>query len=69
MAETAKFWKPWGEFTKEEKEESRTRWRAYYERNKERLIARLKDDVECECGCVVKYACLSKHRKSKKHAK
>jgi|11BtaG_2_1085332.scaffolds.fasta_scaffold06237_4 hypothetical protein len=67
MTEVEQTCKHYWELTEEEKEESRARWRAYYERNKESLKARLLVDVECECGCVVKYVSLSGHRKSKKH--
>ncbi|DAC81522.1 TPA_asm: putative zinc finger protein [Capsaspora MELD virus 1] len=36
---------------------------------REDYTKKFKVDVQCECGCVVRYAALSKHRKSAKHAR
>jgi len=34
---------------------------------REKHLARMKEKISCECGCVVSRSNLSKHQKSKKH--
>ncbi len=45
--------------------------RKKYHENREERLAKMKiynsNLVECECGCIIQYGCLPKHRKSDKH--
>lgn len=40
---------------------------SYYQLNRERVLAKVKQPVTCQCGAVVKYGNLPYHRKSVKH--
>ena len=40
---------------------------AYYVKNKKFLDEKHLRPMECECGCVVSYACLARHKRSAKH--
>ena len=42
---------------------------AYYVKNKKFLNEKHRRPVDCECGCVVSYGCLSRHKKGPKHIK
>ena len=59
--------KPYSEMSEKEKEDSRARWRAYYQRNKQKLNERNNEEVKCDCGCMVQKRYLNRHKKSKKH--
>ena len=48
------------------KEQQQIRNKQYYEKNREHIKNNL---VECECGCVVNYRGLTKHKQSNKHKK
>jgi hypothetical protein len=39
----------------------------YYEENKEKCSEKSKQDITCECGCVVRIYKISRHRQTKKH--
>ena len=41
----------------------------YYAKTKEGTLAKLKEKVVCECGCILTQGRLNKHRKTKKHEK
>ena len=42
--------------------------RAYYQKNKKKMLAYFTEKIECECGVGVARTAVSRHRKSKKHA-
>tara|TARA_R110000868_G_scaffold392634_1_gene663358 strand:+ start:523 stop:1134 length:612 start_codon:yes stop_codon:yes gene_type:complete len=39
----------------------------YREKNREKIREKGKEKIECECGCVVTYSNIIKHRKSQRH--
>ena len=39
----------------------------YYKQNKEKIAEYKKKKVTCECGCIVRYDVLQRHKKTKKH--
>jgi group I intron endonuclease len=51
-----------------DKEERRERSKAFYHSHKEVISQKGKEQITCECGCVVTKSCLSRHRKSLQHA-
>jgi group I intron endonuclease len=55
------------QYAKDNKEEYATRALEWYNRNKEVVKMKRKEEVTCECGAVVTRAALGQHRKSKKH--
>ncbi len=61
------------EYSKQNKEKIQEYYKGYskqyYEQNKEKIEEKYKINVVCDCGCTIQKGCLSKHLKSKKHAK
>jgi hypothetical protein len=51
-----------------DKEERRERSKTFYHSHKEKLLKKMKEQITCECGCVVTKSCLTRHRKSLQHA-
>jgi hypothetical protein len=43
--------------------------KTYYEENKEIILAKQKEKITCECGCIVVRNNLLRHKKSPKHIK
>ena len=39
----------------------------YREKNREKIREKGKEKIECECGCIVTYSNIVKHRKSQRH--
>jgi len=51
-------------YTEKNKEEISKRRKKYREEHKEEILK----PITCECGCIVRKSCLSRHRKTSKHA-
>lgn len=54
------------------KEKKKFSFKEYYDNNaefRERHIAKCKEQVTCECGCVVQKWHYARHKKQKKHIK
>jgi hypothetical protein len=56
-------------YREQNREELNKKQKEYYEENKEELNKKQNEKVKCECGCIVSYSHLSRHKKSKKHLK
>ena len=41
----------------------------YYETHKEKVEEKNKQKIECDCGCIITYSNLTRHKKSPKHQK
>ncbi len=54
-------------YDKEYREKHINKKKEYYENNKEELKKKASIIISCECGCEIRKASLSRHRKSKKH--
>ena len=57
------------EWKEENKEKIKERKIKYYEDNKEEILEKMKEKVECECGSVVRKDYLLKHKRTQKHQK
>ena len=55
------------EYREKNKERYKEQAKEYYEKNKEKRQQRNKETITCECGCVMRRYCLSRHLKTKKH--
>lgn len=42
-------------------------YKNYYERNREKMLARQREKIKCECGLVVCRGGINNHRKTKRH--
>jgi len=51
------------------KEEKKAKVKQYRETHKDEIKEKQKQKVECECGCIVSYGTLEKHKKTRKHLK
>ena len=51
------------------KEENKEKSKAYYNKNKDKILQQAKGKIICQCGCLISRRNLSKHRKTKKHLK
>jgi hypothetical protein len=49
-------------------EEKKTYAQLYYAKNRERLLAYVKEKTECECGAVVTRLKMAAHKRSNRHA-
>ena len=49
------------------KEQFKQRYKKYYEVNREQILERANQKIECECGCMISRAHIPRHRKTKKH--
>ena len=56
-------------YRKNNKEEINAQKKEYWHTNKEKLNKKRKEKITCDCGSIIRKGNLSKHIKSKKHAK
>ena len=49
------------------KNEARKRYKKYYELNKDNINSKKREQVTCECGCVINKGSLSGHKKTQTH--
>ena len=52
---------------KRERDQILSRVKEYYKKNSDKIKARARERIQCECGCTVRRASISKHRKTEKH--
>ena len=55
------------QYYQEDKEQILKNNRQYMDKHKEYFRANCKEQITCECGCMITRTCLSRHRKTKKH--
>lgn len=55
------------EFRQQNKEKIKIRAAEYYKKDKQRIQARFKEKITCECGVEIRRGGLSAHKKSNKH--
>ena len=55
------------EYNKANKDAIKEYKKEWYEANKESILEREKETVTCECGSIITYSCMTRHKKSKKH--
>tara|TARA_R110001632_G_scaffold33911_1_gene86750 strand:- start:2259 stop:2903 length:645 start_codon:yes stop_codon:yes gene_type:complete len=57
------------QYQESHKEEIIEKQKKKYETHKEDISEKNKEKVECECGCIITYGNLTKHKKTHKHLK
>jgi hypothetical protein len=48
-------------------EKQRIRVRKYHEKNRDKICAKNREKITCECGAVISRSAIRNHRKSKRH--
>jgi len=51
------------------KEKHKEQHKIYYENNKDKYINNRKEQISCECGCLISKHHIERHRKTLKHIK
>jgi len=55
------------EYLQKNREHNKEKCKKYYQKNKEEITEQKKENITCECGCIIRKSDLARHKKTNKH--